>query len=165
MSDSFEETGTVVQVAGNRAQVRVIPSGGCDRCGAASFCNWTGKKERVVIAINPIGAQPGDGVVISRKIKEGTNSALLLFGLPVGMMLAGVIIGGIILRRDIWTAILMGAGLFIGIAVLKLIDRRKGQLGSGLPVIGRVLIHKLEGGEDDKSHIGSVCDPTSPQLP
>ncbi|MEO0071116.1 MAG: SoxR reducing system RseC family protein [candidate division WOR-3 bacterium] len=165
MSDIFEEIGTVVQVQGDRAQVQVVPSGGCDRCGAASFCNWTGKKERVVIAVNPIGAKPGDKVVIRRKIKEGTNSALLLFGLPAGMMLFGVIIGGIILRQDIWAAILCGAGLFIGILALKFIDRKRGKLGSGLPVIGQVLIQKLEGSEDDKNHIGSVCESAPSQLP
>lgn len=152
-----EETGKVVGVNGERAEVQVVPEEGCAHCGAAGFCNWTGKREKTVLALNPIGAGVGEMVVLSRSIISSTRSALLVFGLPALLMITGVILGALILN-DLWTAILAGTGLAIGFLLIKLIDRVKGKTGKGLPVIVRKFnAEDIKGEKDDKINLDISC--------
>ncbi len=152
-----EETGRVVGVNGERAEVLVVPEGGCAHCGAAGFCNWTGKRERTVIARNPIGASKGETVVISRSIRPGTCSALLVFGLPAMLMILGVIMGELLIN-DIGAAILAGFGVALGFLIIRIIDRAKGKTGKDLPVIVRRFnTEDMKGEKDDKSHFDSSC--------
>ncbi|MEO0019830.1 MAG: SoxR reducing system RseC family protein [candidate division WOR-3 bacterium] len=149
-----EETGKVVGVMGERAEVQVAPEGGCAHCGAASFCNWTGKREKTVLALNPIGASVGEMVVLSRRIRPATHSALLVFGLPALLMILGVIVGALLVN-DLWAAILAGAGVVLGFLLVKVVDRAKGKAGKDLPVIVRRF--KTKGEKDEKEGIDIFC--------
>lgn len=152
-----EETGKVVGVNGERAEVLVIPEEGCAHCDAAGFCNWTGKREKTVLALNPIGAAAGEMVVLSRRIRPGTRSALLVFGLPALLMILGVILGAV-LGNDLWAAILAGVGLASGFLVIKLFDHAKGKTGKDLPVIVRKFnAEDIEGEKDDKDNRDISC--------
>jgi positive regulator of sigma E activity len=98
---------------------------------------------RRVLAVNEVGARAGDLVVLVPAEGAGLKSNLLVFGLPVVMMVAGVLIGGLVLRKDLWAGILAGAGLALGFGVVKLVDLAAGRSGKALPVV----VRKLDPGE------------------
>lgn len=137
----------MVAVAGEQAEVALPVQGSCARCGAASLCDWTCRRERVVLARNPVGARPGQTVVISRDRRAGMGSALLTFGLPALLMIAGVTAGSL-LGDDRLAAVLAGAGLLIGGLILYILDRCR---RFSLPVIVRVISESTPGGEDEDS--------------
>jgi positive regulator of sigma E activity len=133
----MQESGKVVSVKGQRAEVEVAARGECEHCSAHGVCNWTGTNVRRVLAVNAIGAKPGDSVVIEMVEGTGAKSNLMVFGIPAGVMLAGVLVGGLILRKDLWSGILAGVGLALGFAIVKVIDVSVNRSGKSLPVIVR----------------------------
>lgn len=144
----IEEQGRVVKVVGGRAEVEVVPSGACSHCGAAGICNWTGKKEKIVEARNPVGAKPGETVVLGRSGKVGAGSALLVFGLPALLLVAGVVLGSLLLNER-WAGILAAAGLGLGVAVVLLVNRSAARSGRGLPEILRIVAEGCKGDDDE----------------
>jgi positive regulator of sigma E activity len=136
----MEEPGRVRSVADGRAEVEIEPGGACEKCGASGFCNWTGKRSRLVLARNDAGAEAGDAVVVETAEAGRLGSAGLVFGLPGGLMALGVVVGSLA-WNDTGAAILAGVGLVLGLALLKLIDRRYRRSGRNLPVVTR----RLEG--------------------
>ncbi|MEO0021586.1 MAG: SoxR reducing system RseC family protein [candidate division WOR-3 bacterium] len=144
----FQETGRVLKVEGDRAEVAVVPTGGCEHCGAAGICNWTGKRERVVLARNLAGARSGELVVLRRRQGESLGSALLIFGLPAILMVTGVVLGSLLGSE--WLAVIFaGAGLLAGGGILILLDRHR---RAKLPVIVSRIAESKQGGQDDESN-------------
>jgi positive regulator of sigma E activity len=147
----MQEPGRVVAVSGARAEVDVEARGECEHCSAHGICNWTGNKLRRVLAVNEAGAAAGDTVMLETTEGTGAASNILVFGLPAALMLAGVLVGGLVLKKDLWSGILAGAGLAVGIVVLKLIDTSVSRSGRNLPVIVRkVDTSEFKGVECDK---------------
>lgn len=131
----MRENGKVVSTRNDRAEVEVAAKGECEHCTAHGICNWTGTSLRKVLAVNRAGAAAGDAVEIETVAGTGAKSNLLVFGIPVLLMLAGVLVGGLILRRDMWSAVLAGVGLVLGFGIVKVIDTRMNRSGRSLPVI------------------------------
>lgn len=142
----FQESGRVLRVEADQAEVEVVAGEGCAGCGAALVCNWAGNQKRVVLARNLIGAQPGEMVVISRSRKESLGSTLLIFGLPAGMMVAGVVAGSLL--HNEWLAVIFaGLGVLAGVFILRRIDQnRKTQL----PKIIRILNERRQDEGNDR---------------
>ncbi len=145
------ENGRVVKVNGNRAEVEVVPAGVCEHCGAAGVCGWSGDRKRIVLALNPLGARVGDSVVISRPARAATHSALLVFGLPAALMVAGAVIGGLLLS-DKWAVVFAGGGLGLAVLMVWLVERARGKSGTALPVI----VNFIQGGQNDKDSDNAV---------
>jgi positive regulator of sigma E activity len=131
----MRETGKVVNIRNDRAEVEVTAKGECEHCTAAGICNWTGTSLRKVLAVNKAGAAAGDVVLLESIEGTGAKSNLMVFGIPVLLMLAGVLVGGLILRKDIWSGILAGVGLALGLGIVKAIDVSVNRTGRSLPVI------------------------------
>jgi positive regulator of sigma E activity len=131
----MRETGKVVSTKNDRAEVEVAARGECEHCTAAGICNWTGTSLRRVLAMNETGASVGDVVVLESVEGIGAKSNLLVFGIPVLLMLAGVLVGGLIMHKDTWSGILAGVGLALGFGIVKTIDIAVNRTGRGLPVI------------------------------
>lgn len=138
----MENSGQVTKLLGERAEVHVSPAAACGKCSAASMCGAGGKK-RPLLARNTIGAAVGDWVVVSISESRGTVSALVVFGVPTLLLLAGVLAGGLT-RGDLWAGILGGAGLVLGILVVTIVDRQTRRSGRGLPEIVRKLVSPEE---------------------
>ncbi len=149
-----EETGRIVALYGNQAEVEVSAGAACERCGAAALCNWTGKRTRRILARNPhCSVAIGQLVVIGRGKRASVRSALAVFGLPAGMLLLGTIIGAI-LDGDRLAAILGGLGLLLGMTVVLILERITARQGNSLPVILRVTeSDKLEGDTREDSPV------------
>lgn len=131
----MRENGKVVSTKNDRAEVEVAAKGECEHCSAHGFCNWTGTSVRKVLAVNKVGAGVGDGVELEVGAGTGAKTNLLVFGIPVVLMFAGVLIGGLVLRKDMWSGILAGVGLALGFGIVKAIDVSVNRSGRSLPVI------------------------------
>ncbi|MFO7650650.1 MAG: SoxR reducing system RseC family protein [bacterium] len=138
-----ESPARVVRVAGGNAEVEVTARGACGGCSNAAVCGAVGGKQRVLLARNPVGAAPGDWVAIQVSEARGTLSAVLVFGVPAALMLAGVLAGGL-LMGDLWAGILAGVGLVLGVVIVTIVDRQVARSGRGLPEI----VRKIESPEE-----------------
>ena len=146
----MRENGKVVSTMSDRAEVEVAAKGECEHCSAHGFCNWTGTNVRKVLAVNKVGAGVGDGVELEIGAGTGARTNLLVFGIPVLMMLAGVLIGGLVLRKDMWSGILAGVGLVLGFGIVKAVDVSVNRSGRSLPAVTRRL-------SADEVRQGSEC--------
>jgi sigma-E factor negative regulatory protein RseC len=133
----MRENGKVVSTKNDRAEVEVAAKGECEHCTAAGICNWTGTSLRKVLAVNKVGAGAGDTVELETVEGSGAKTNLLVFGIPVALMFAGVLVGGLVLRKDTWSGILAGVGLALGFGIVKAIDVSVNRSGRSLPVIVR----------------------------
>jgi positive regulator of sigma E activity len=96
-------------------------------------------------------------VVISRSTRAGAHSALLVFGLPVLLMVAGVVFGSM-LGSEIWAGALAGLGLGLAILILRLIDRVRDRKGTNLPIIVHIFTREeLKGDENEQRNAGIAC--------
>ena len=131
----MRETGKVVSTKNDRAEVEVAARGECEHCTAHGICNWNGTSLRKVLAVNKAGAGTGDVVELETVEGTGAKSNLLVFGIPVVLMVTGVLIGGVLLRKDLWSGILAGVGLALGLGIVKIVDIAVNRSGRSLPVI------------------------------
>ena len=85
----------------------------CSGCGAA-------KESVVITARNPIGAQPGDNVVIEAASGPVLAAAAVLYMLPLALFFLGYLVG-----ENLWQKgpIIGGVGFALGIAAAVLYDR------------------------------------------
>ncbi|MCX6842971.1 MAG: SoxR reducing system RseC family protein [candidate division WOR-3 bacterium] len=134
----MRESGKVVSTKNDRAEVEVAARGECEHCTAHGLCNWTGTNLRKVLAVNKAGAGAGDVVELETVEGTGAKSNLLVFGIPVVLMVTGVLIGGLLLRKDLWSGILAGVGLALGLGIVKIVDIAVNRSGKSLPVIVRL---------------------------
>jgi sigma-E factor negative regulatory protein RseC len=157
----MRETGKVVNTKNDRAEVEVAAKGECEHCTAAGICNWTGTSLRKVLAVNKFGAGAGDTVELETVEGSGAKTNLLVFGIPVMLMLAGVLIGGLLLRKDMWSGILAGVGLALGFGIVKIIDIAVNRSGTSLPVIvgmAEVREQKAECGSQNEGESNESVD-------
>jgi positive regulator of sigma E activity len=131
----MRETGRVVSVSDGRAEVEVAARGECEHCSAHSVCNWTGTSVRKVLAVNKIGASTDELVELDTGEGTGAKTNILVFGIPVLLMLVGVLVGGLVLHNDLWSGILTGVGLVLGFVIVKIIDVAVNRSGRSLPLI------------------------------
>lgn len=134
----MQEAGRVVRIVGGRAEVDVEARDACEHCSAHSICNWTGNKLRRVLVVNEAGAAAGDHVLLAVEDGAGARTNLIVFGIPVVLMLAGVLLGGLLIS-DKWAAILSGVGLAFGLGIVKIIDMAVARSGRSLPVVLRLI--------------------------
>ncbi len=85
----------------------------CSGCGAA-------QQKMLVKANNPIGAQPGDRVVIQAESKQVLKAAVMLYILPVLLFIGGYLAGEWLWQNGIWLSL---AGLLLGFALVSSYDR------------------------------------------
>jgi|WetSurMetagenome_2_1015567.scaffolds.fasta_scaffold207197_2 positive regulator of sigma E activity len=133
----MRENGKVVSTNSDRAEVEVAAKGECEHCTAHGICNWNGTNVRKVLTVNQVGAGVGDTVELETVEGSGAKTNLLVFGIPVLVMFAGVLIGGLVLHKDTWSGILAGVGLVFGFGIVKAIDIAVNRSGRSLPVIVR----------------------------
>jgi positive regulator of sigma E activity len=167
----MRENGKVVSTKNGRAEVEVAAKGECEHCSAHGVCNWTGTSVRKVLAVDRVGAVVGDRVELETGTGTGARANLVVFGIPVVLMLAGVLVGGLAIRRDVWSGILAGVGLVLGFGIVKAIDIAVNRSGRSLPVVVRRIREIREqnsecrsqngrtqnGGEADESVDGDVA--------
>ena len=109
------ETGKVIEIKGDRAEVALPPTEGCASCKKCAM-GRTGKY-MTLEAQNPVAARVGDEVTVEVPRRDPLVAASLLFGLPLLGMLAGIIAGTLLERALGWgsevPAMVLGAVLLV----------------------------------------------------
>jgi len=129
------EEGVVTSVgSGGTAWVRTVRSSACKACSARHSCKPDDSKSMKVEVLNPLGAKPGERVVLTFDTGSLLKATFLLYILPIAGLLAGAIIGNHLAGQ--WA---LGAGPrsgfsaligFCGLCLTLLFVRKKGnQLG------------------------------------
>lgn len=125
----MRQTVTVVSVNGSRAVVAydrpTACHGDCSQC--AGGCGSMAAKERVIVtAENPIGAGPGDRVVIEAATKTVFSAILLVYALPILLFFGGYF-GAEAL--EISGSLPGIVGFFLGLVAAVMVSRRKTKTG------------------------------------
>lgn len=107
-AEAMVETGVVLRVVaatpgrGAGVVVRVEPGDHCEGCGARALCHAASDDRREIEAEDPLGCQAGDEVRVSVAGCEILRMSLLLYGLPLLLLLGGVLLGGVVIPAGRW---------------------------------------------------------------
>lgn len=130
----ISEQGRVVAVNGDSAWVRTIRAKACDSCSVRGGCGQkvlasaSGGRANQVLVRNHLGARVGDEVTIAIEESALLRASLLVYALPLGLMLAGVVAGQQWLPGQDAGAITGAlAGLGAGFGLSRLIQARPGR--------------------------------------
>ncbi len=90
-------------------------SGNCHQCGGCAA-----PQQNLLNVRNPIGAKPGDRVVLKTETVPVLKVAMMLYLLPLALLIAGFLAG-----EWLWSnGILLGlAGMLLGFAAVRAYDR------------------------------------------
>lgn len=145
----IEQDGRVLAVRGELAEVegqRQSACGGCaahGACGTSLLERFFGRRQPILTARNPIGARPGERVVLGVPEAALVEAAFVAYLVPLLAMIAGAIGGDYLaahLAPDLAGGIaLLGAvsGLAAGLWRLARFSRRRGNDARYQPVILR----------------------------
>ena len=88
------ERGIVIKIDSTTAWVKTTRTSACKTCSAKSSCNAVESgAEMEVEAINEVGAQIGDRIIISIETASLLKASFLLYVFPILLMIAGAVIG------------------------------------------------------------------------
>lgn len=85
MSNKIKHSGIVDSIEDGCMKVRIIQASACAACKAASFCNASDKKEKIIDIYDVAsirGRRVGDEVVIVESGQTGMKAVMLGFGVP-----------------------------------------------------------------------------------
>jgi sigma-E factor negative regulatory protein RseC len=89
--DTMKEYGRVVDVKGDIAMVKFIRTSACGNCHA---CGMLSTQSEIVVAVpNTLGAQPGDRVAVSIRMKKALGASAIAYVFPLFMLILGAFIG------------------------------------------------------------------------
>jgi len=103
-----------------RARVRLVAGEHCEGCPASGICRPDSDDRRVLDVVDPLGVTVGERVKVAVPGGAVLQASFLVYGLPLLLLVAGVVAGLSIWpaenpMRDLWS-FLLGAGL-AGLAV------------------------------------------------
>ncbi len=137
--EDFYEEGIVLSAAAGRATVEIAVGTACDECGAKVFCSAGEEKQHTVEARDPFGVHTGDRVRIVVHGEDMFRAAFLLYGIPLVLVVAGVLIGTWVIDPQVMAAELWSSLLGIGLAgmyyLVFFLGSRKGRRGGMMPDI------------------------------
>lgn len=138
------QTGLVVAAGDGKATVRIVRSDACGKCNA---CFSFGKNEADIELDDPIGVAPGDRVRIELHGKSVFRASLLMYGIPLVALIAGVLIGSI--WGDLYAAICgvaLAAGTFF---IFRALEPKLSRMSTFKPRIIEA-VDNNEGGQDNE---------------
>jgi len=91
-TEELVEEGIVTEVKDGLATISVMESTSCDDCSAKIFCH-TENNIKSVTAKDFYGVKPGDTVRISIKGRNLVTASVILYGVPLLLIVAGIVIG------------------------------------------------------------------------
>ena len=106
----------------NRAEVAVSRMSVCGgNCGSCGGC--VSESEIKAVAENPIGAEPGQRVVIESNNKDFFGKAVLVYIMPLFLLLLGYLLAGILGRSEKLCVLVGFLGLVLGGLILVLLQK------------------------------------------
>lgn len=125
--EELTEEGIVKESKNGIATIVISNSDQCDECSAKLYCKPGNSNERSLIVKDPFGTTAGDRVLVSINGSKILGISFLIYGIPLALLLAGIIIGMkvFITNKEIFST-LLAIGLvliYILIIVFKLRKR------------------------------------------
>lgn len=108
--DIYEE-GIVLSVESGRATIVVALGEGCEECTAKVFCSANATKQNTVLVRDPFGVRTGDHVRFVVHGEDMFRASFLLYGIPLLLILGGVLAGTYlydpgIMPNELWAFLL-----------------------------------------------------------
>ena len=123
----MREEGMVLALDGDTARVRIARRGACDGC---RVCAAIGPGGMVIEALNSAGAKVGDRVRVEAAGPDPLRAALLVYGLPLALLVAGCL-GGTALTGSQTAGMGVGfAAFLLAYGALHRYDRRMRKTGA-----------------------------------
>lgn len=92
-------------------------------CAECAGCGVTGMAVRAK-ALNPIGAEPGQQVVVQSSTKKMLGAIAIVYLIPVALFLIGYVAGVLLTERVAVQYAMAAVGFFLGFVPAVLYDRR-----------------------------------------
>ncbi len=134
-----QQEGIVISVDGQMAKVKTSRHNDCENCGACP-----GNAAIVLDARNPVGAAPGQLVMVEVQEVGMLKSAFIVYMLPLIALFAGAMAGswaaGQLARDALWFQVAgAGAAFAASILYIRYFDRSARENKNMQPVITRIL--------------------------
>jgi sigma-E factor negative regulatory protein RseC len=91
----FYEEGEVILANGKDAVVLLSAGSNCKECFARELCKTGTEEERSLEVKDPLGVRPGDKVRLEVYGSSLLMASVLIYGIPLLLLLAGIAIGTI----------------------------------------------------------------------
>src|SRR4030066_2580835 len=87
------EEGVVLSVENGIAEISLTKSDNCEECSARLICKPNKDSSKILKAADPFGVIPGDTVRIEIQGKTLFNASILLYGVPLVLLVIGILLG------------------------------------------------------------------------
>ncbi|AMM41413.1 Positive regulator of sigma(E), RseC/MucC [Candidatus Desulfofervidus auxilii] len=88
-----KERGTVISVSDERAKIKLVRSMACEGCPGSGLCGILSKRYRMLEAENPVGATPGQEVIVSLQAENELKASFIIYVIPTISLFIGAILG------------------------------------------------------------------------
>jgi sigma-E factor negative regulatory protein RseC len=133
----LEETAMVVSISQGHAMVALVRSEACGDCAAKSMCNPASDNTMQMEVENPVGAKPGERVIIELPPEALLKASTLAYLFPATVMVIGATVGWSRTGTDMGALIGALVGFTASSLYLFIYSRRK-KFTQG-PAISKVL--------------------------
>lgn len=93
MKEEFLEDGIVIESENGVAEIALISSDNCEECSAKLFCKPKTDDTKILKVSDPFGTKPGDEVRISVAGSTVLKVSFLMYGMPLILFIAGILLG------------------------------------------------------------------------
>jgi len=139
------ERGTVIEVGDGTAWVKTERSGACESCSSKGSCfAMRDGDDMKVHAVNKVGANAGDRVVLNLGSVPLLKVTFFLYMFPILCLIGGVIVGFLLapmvnMDNQTFSAILGFFGLLGAVLIIKIRGKRMSEKDEYRPKIIRIL--------------------------
>lgn len=111
--EQIHENGIVIEAGEGKAKVKIIMSESCEECSAKILCKPTDENSKVLEVLDPFGVRQGDEVTINIEGSDLVKASLKLYGVPLLLLVAGIILGLTLFNNNELLSFLLGAGITV----------------------------------------------------
>jgi len=97
MAEDFE-TGIIVNINDNIADIELLENDLCHSCGARMICRPGDLGKRILKLKNTLNAKIGDKILIEQSDKNQLKLAFMQYGFPLLAFLVAVVLAGLFIR-------------------------------------------------------------------
>ena len=140
----IEEEGIVSEIVDGMAKVAIMKKSACEQCAASGVCH-PGDQE-LMEAANPLGAKKGQKVKVVVAPQVYLKAAIILYGVPMAVFIAGAIIAknlaisaGNEAGSDLWAFIAGTACLLLSFFFIRAYNKKVERTQKYKPVIVEIL--------------------------
>jgi sigma-E factor negative regulatory protein RseC len=111
--EQIHENGIVIEAGEGKAKVKIIMSESCEECSAKILCKPTDENSKVLEVLDPFGVRQGDEVTINIEGSDLVKASLKLYGVPLVLLVVGIILGLTLFNNNELLSFLLGASLTV----------------------------------------------------